>query len=180
MKSKMLLMMSLAFISISQFGIAQTVDTVYFLNSSQPFMVKIEGQAYTSNTYISRVVKSTNGSDSVIIDIYWKHCVPAFNELVPYDTTITLDLNTPSTFDLRINSYKDTNTNTSCALRDSIELLWHYDISNNITNLDNLELGEKQIIKVVNLMGNETEDKSNVLLIYIYSDGTRKKVFRVN
>lgn len=175
----MLLLLSLTFINISQFGIAQDVDTAYFLNSNQPFMVKIKGQAYTSNTHISRVVKSTNSSDSVIIDLYWKHCMPAFNGFVPYDTTITLDLNTPAIFDVRINSYKDTNTNISCALYDSIELLLHYNMPNNVANLDKFELGEKQLIKVVNLIGNETEDEPNKLLIFIYNDGTVEKVFRV-
>ncbi len=38
---------------------------------------------------------------------------------------------------------------------------------------------EKELIKIVDLMGRETEDKPNTLLIYIYSDGTTEKVFRV-
>lgn len=42
-----------------------------------------------------------------------------------------------------------------------------------------LTLPEKQRIKVYDLFGRETEDKSNALLIYLYSDGTTEKVFRV-
>ncbi len=38
---------------------------------------------------------------------------------------------------------------------------------------------ESQIIKIVDIMGRETEIKPNSVLIYIYSDGTRKKVFRI-
>ncbi len=38
---------------------------------------------------------------------------------------------------------------------------------------------KKKLIQVFDLMGRETEDKPNTLLIYIYSDGTTKKVFRV-
>ena len=37
----------------------------------------------------------------------------------------------------------------------------------------------KTLMKIVDLLGRETEDKSNTILIYIYSDGTIKKVFRV-
>ena len=37
----------------------------------------------------------------------------------------------------------------------------------------------KKLIRIVDLMGRETEDKPNTLLIYIYSDGTTEKVFRV-
>ena len=34
------------------------------------------------------------------------------------------------------------------------------------------------LLKIVDFMGRETEDKPNTLLIYIYSDGTSAKVFR--
>lgn len=37
----------------------------------------------------------------------------------------------------------------------------------------------KTLIHVFDIMGRETEDKPNTLLIYIYSDGTTEKVFRV-
>lgn len=41
-------------------------------------------------------------------------------------------------------------------------------------------LGEnKKLVKVVDLLGRETEIKSNTTLIYIYNDGTMEKVFRV-
>ena len=38
---------------------------------------------------------------------------------------------------------------------------------------------EKNLIKIVDLMGCETEDKPNTTLIYIYSDGTTEKVYRM-
>lgn len=41
------------------------------------------------------------------------------------------------------------------------------------------KLGEKHIIKTLDLMGRETEDQPNTLMIYIYSDGTTEKVYRV-
>ena len=37
----------------------------------------------------------------------------------------------------------------------------------------------KELIKIVDLMGRETEDKPNTMLIYIYSDGTTEKVYRI-
>lgn len=37
---------------------------------------------------------------------------------------------------------------------------------------------EKELIKIIDLTGRETEDKPNTLLIYIFSDGTTEKVLR--
>jgi len=37
----------------------------------------------------------------------------------------------------------------------------------------------KELIKIVDLTGRETEDKPNTILIYIYSDGTAEKVYRM-
>jgi hypothetical protein len=39
---------------------------------------------------------------------------------------------------------------------------------------------KKSIVRIVDLMGRETDNKSNTLLIYIYSDGTAEKVFRLD
>ncbi len=172
-------LITLVFINLSIVGMAQSIDTAYFVNSSPPFNVKIEGYAFTPNTHITRVEKSTNATDSAFIDIYWVHCLPTYNEAVLYDTTITLDMNLPSTFNLRINSYRDTNTNSSCVLVGSVEHLYFYDVPNNSANVDNLELAEKKIVRIVNLMGKEIDDESNTLMIHIFSDGTRKKVFKV-
>lgn len=44
-----------------------------------------------------------------------------------------------------------------------------------IENLHN----EKQLYKIIDLMGKESDDITNTILIYIYDDGTTKKVFRV-
>lgn len=42
------------------------------------------------------------------------------------------------------------------------------------------KLYKKEIVKIVDLTGKETEEKPNTLLIYIFSDGTTEKVFRVD
>lgn len=39
---------------------------------------------------------------------------------------------------------------------------------------------KKELIRVIDLIGRETEDQPNTWLIYIYSDGTSEKVFRVD
>lgn len=38
---------------------------------------------------------------------------------------------------------------------------------------------DKEVVKIIDLMGRETDDKPNTVLIYVYSDGSQKKVFRV-
>ncbi len=45
--------------------------------------------------------------------------------------------------------------------------------------LNELSKPEKELIRIVDTMGRETEDKPNTLLIYVYSDGTTEKVFRL-
>jgi len=42
-----------------------------------------------------------------------------------------------------------------------------------------LPQSKKNLIKIVNLLGQEIEDKPNTLMIYIYSDGTTQKIFRM-
>lgn len=45
--------------------------------------------------------------------------------------------------------------------------------------IEELNKGEVELVKVIDSMGKNTEDKPNTLLIYIYSDGTTEKVFRI-
>ena len=45
--------------------------------------------------------------------------------------------------------------------------------------LEDLSNNEKVLVKIVDLMGREIEDKANTLLFYVFSDGTAEKVFRV-
>lgn len=46
--------------------------------------------------------------------------------------------------------------------------------------LDEINLPKKHLLRIVNLMGEETVEKSNIFQIYIYSDGTTEKVFKVD
>lgn len=45
--------------------------------------------------------------------------------------------------------------------------------------IEELSKPDKKLVWIVDTMGRETGDKPNTLLIYIYSDGTTEKVFRV-
>lgn len=45
--------------------------------------------------------------------------------------------------------------------------------------IEELIPNDKKLLRIVNLNGEETLDQHNILLIYIYNDGTRKKVFRI-
>ena len=44
--------------------------------------------------------------------------------------------------------------------------------------IEELKQSKKEVVKVVDLMGRETEEVPNTILIYIYSDGTTEKVFK--
>ncbi len=46
-------------------------------------------------------------------------------------------------------------------------------------NLPEIKSGEKEIIRIIDLMGRECKAQPNVLLIYVYSDGTTEKVFKL-
>lgn len=45
--------------------------------------------------------------------------------------------------------------------------------------IEELIPNDKKLLRIVNLNGEETQEQPNLLLIYIYSDGTRKKMFRI-
>lgn len=45
--------------------------------------------------------------------------------------------------------------------------------------IEELNSASKDIIKITDLMGRQTADKPNTTLIYIYSDGTTEKVYRM-
>ena len=47
------------------------------------------------------------------------------------------------------------------------------------TGMEELFLGEKELVKIVDFIGRETEFKPNIPLIFIYSDGTRERVMKL-
>lgn len=63
----------------------------------------------------------------------------------------------------------------------STDSTYCYELIDNIAcnvGLDEINKPTKQLIRVTDLMGRDTEDKPNTLLIYVYSDGTTEKVYR--
>lgn len=48
-----------------------------------------------------------------------------------------------------------------------------------VVGLKELSQSNKEIIRIVDILGRETENKPNTLLIYVFSDGTTEKVYRV-
>ena len=48
-----------------------------------------------------------------------------------------------------------------------------------ILDIEELMHGEKNLIKILNCMGQETEYKPNTPLIFVYSDGTTERVMKL-
>ena len=46
------------------------------------------------------------------------------------------------------------------------------------SGLNQLTNSIKQLVKIVDVLGRETEFKTNTPLIYVYSDGTTEKIFK--
>lgn len=46
--------------------------------------------------------------------------------------------------------------------------------------IEELTLGEKKLLKITDLLGKETVDQANKLLLFIYSDGTIERKYRVD
>lgn len=47
------------------------------------------------------------------------------------------------------------------------------------TGIEELNSANKELVKIIDFMGRETEFKSNTPLIFIYSDGTRERVMKI-
>ncbi|MDX2360972.1 MAG: hypothetical protein QNK23_09210 [Crocinitomicaceae bacterium] len=72
-----------------------------------------------------------------------------------------------------INNYPGSNHEYSYHYIDDVSIVSTIGIEENQSSSKN------ELIKIIDTLGRETEDKPNTLLIYIYSDGTIEKVFRV-
>ena len=65
-------------------------------------------------------------------------------------------------------------------IRDQGGITELFEIQNcSLVGMDEIGSSQKELVKIVDLMGRETENKPNTLLIYIYSDGTKEKLYRV-
>jgi hypothetical protein len=48
-----------------------------------------------------------------------------------------------------------------------------------VWGIEELENGQRELIRIVDVLGRNSEDKPNKPLIYIYSDGTSEKLLRI-
>jgi len=59
------------------------------------------------------------------------------------------------------------------------EMLYLCDIGNPLA-IEELERSPKELVKVIDLLGRETQPVFNTPLIYLYSDGSAERVFKIN
>ena len=48
-----------------------------------------------------------------------------------------------------------------------------------VTNIPELSIQDKELLKIIDVLGRETTVKPNTPLIYIYSDGSCERVFKI-
>lgn len=95
-------------------------------------------------------------------------------------------ISNPSLYDIVVDNPNYSNLSSTWSWNEQTAYLgappnpYQYTISS-CSNLGNNELlfDEKIPVKIVDLMGRETEYKPNTTLIYVYSDGTVEKVFKM-
>jgi hypothetical protein len=92
------------------------------------------------------------------------------------DLGVLLDIQPGTTFKWRFSFISDAVQNNRDGLMYDNILL---EISPPIGIEENYLDKDRTLVKVVNLLGRETKIKANTALIYVYSDGTSEKVFRV-
>jgi len=141
-------------------------------------------------------------SSTTVSNNAWHHIVGIIRG--PGDMSIYLDCNDVSgnysgssgqnpvytTAESRIGSFS--NGSVAYYLDGSIDDLAIWDRELSASEIDtvcdisvNLSLNElnnaspKKVVSIIDLLGRETENRPNMILIYIYSDGTREKVYRV-
>lgn len=117
--------------------------------------------------------------DTVLVD----------NTMYPYNSTRQLYTiqESPSGFPIELTHdimIRDHETPINGSGEAEFACVWLYMLGvdcNEPLDIDELQLshGPKELIGIYDLMGRPTTEKSNTVLIYVFSDGTTKKVFRV-
>lgn len=126
------------------------------------------GQGYLYNTNPSFINENLNTRFYLGVRFYIQGIDLIYR---PHYACIDLTLTQNATYVVHGWSY-ESQPNTPITCTDSLLI--------DVTGLESLNTDDsKHLIKVVDLMGRETENKPNTLLIYVYSDGTTEKVFRV-
>lgn len=89
-----------------------------------------------------------------------------------------VNFNLPLNYQLLGSAYVNVNYCTGDALFTNSFGFYCNQCGLSTNSLEELSSGKSQLLKILDIMGRETEDKPNTLLIYIYTDGTTEKVFR--
>lgn len=135
-----------------------------------------------SQYYVSCYYKRETWSDSMFF-FPSRGCI-LFNNGDTIKTPITADLTAWHYFDTIYSPSSIANeielfciNDTNCGIKFDSIYIAH--VSGEPVGLTDLSKPEKKLTQILDTLGRETEDKPNTLLIYVYSDGTTEKVFRV-
>lgn len=130
-----------------------------------------DGAVYTSSGIYSAVIANAVTCDSIIsIDL------TVNNPTASSISETALDSYTAPSGAVYTTSgvFNDTIPNAAgCDSVITITLMMNY------TGIQELLQNEKELVKIIDFMGRETEFKPNTPLIFIYSDGTRKRVMKL-
>jgi PKD repeat protein len=85
-------------------------------------------------------------------------------------TTLNYIYNTPGLYSVTLTTTTDLTCTDSITYTD-------YILVNDCAGIDELNTNTKELVKIVDPMGRETTPQKNRVLIYMYSDGTIKRVF---
>lgn len=166
-------------------------DSVTVITSCNSFEW-VNDITYLSDTILYSIVSSTNGCDSIaILDL----TINSVNTSVTNTNGVTLESNAP----VALYQWLDCNDNFSAIFGANNQSFTPIESGNyavqitenncvdtstchlvNSIGLNELFHNKKHIVKIVDLLGRESDDNPNNILIYIYNDGTTEKVFKVD
>ena len=166
--------------SYFQEGIMQNVSgfipgNQYEVNFYQS-VVKQLGHEDTSGTWLVYLDMTLIGVSPVVssqlfyndLNLIWESVSMVFTAT---ETNYTIKF-LPRDDDVDLNYSEN---NPSGGLRMGIDLI----TINPVLDLMELSTSDKKLIQICDIMGRDSEDQPNTTLIYIYSDGTTEKVYRM-
>lgn len=107
---------------------------------------------------------STLTANATNVVYQWLYCDSNYAE-IPGENFQSFSPTTPGNYAVKI-SYGSCSDTSDCFLID-------------FASIEELTTGPKKLIKIVDYMGRETAFKTNTPLIFIYSDGTRERVMKI-
>jgi hypothetical protein len=130
-----------------------------------------DGMIYTSTGIYTAVIPNAAGCDSTItIDL------TVNNSTSSSISETSLDSYTAPSGAVYTTSGVFNDTIPNAAGCDSVITIT---LTMNFTGMEELSNTQKELVKIIDFMGRETEFKPNTPLIFIYSDGTRERVMKL-